>query len=224
MQSATPAELMRRWQTEGARPRTFQAIVAWVADRMRAQQAPEAAVFLRELLAVREDPFLWGYLAQAETASGNPAKAAEALVHHLQLAPLPQPAIYVAAVDAYVEAGKRDRAKALAQRAPTKELQAFLLQRLKQDTGRAPRAKAAKTLKAMAKLERATLMQILSALPVQTVAAAVGGEPEAVRDAFLECFSGGPRHRLAALMKREVDAKARAAAKKALLAAAANVR
>ncbi len=221
---ATPSDLLRRWQTEGPRPRTLQAVVEWVAQALRAQQPDDAVALLRALLAAREDPVLWGYLAQAETAAGRPDKAAIALVKHLQTAASPEPAVWVAAVDAFVEAGRPDRAKALADRADPAELKAFLLQRLKQDTGKTPRPKALKTMKALAALERATLMQILSNLPLETVAAALDGEAEPVKDAFLECFSGGPRRRLAGLMGRGVEKKARTDAKKALLAAAASVR
>ena len=223
MQS-TPSDLLRRWQTEGPRPRTLQAVVDWVARALRAQKPEEAVAMLRALLEAREDPVLWGYLAQAETAAERPDKAAIALVKHLQTAESPEPAVWVAAVDAFVEAGRPDRAKALAERAEPAELKAFLLQRLKQDTGRAPRPKALKTVKALASLERATLMQILSNLSLETVAAALGGENETVKDAVLECFSGGLRRRLAGLMGRDVDKKARAAAKKALLEAAMAVR
>ena len=224
MRHATPVDLMRRWQMEGPRPRTLQAVVEWVAAMLRTQQAPEAAGLLRKLLAVRGDPALWGFLAQAETAAGNPGKAAEALLQHLKLEPRPQPAVYVAAVDAFVEAGKRDRARVLAERAPTGALKAFLLQRLKQDTGRAPRAKAAKSLKALAAWERERLMQVLSNLPLEVVAAALGPEPEAVQGAFLDCFSGGPRRRLGTLLGRPGDAKARALARKRLLQAAQAMR
>lgn len=224
MQPSTPADLLRRWQTEGPRPRTLQAVVDWVARALRTQKPEEAVAMLRALLVAREDPVLWGYLAQAETAAGHADKAAIALVKHLQTAESPEPAVWVAAVDAFVEAGRPDRAKALAERAEPTELRKFLLQRLKQDTGRAPRAKALRTMKALAALERATLMQALSNLPLETVAAALGGEPDPVKDAALECFSGGPRRRLAALMGREAGKKDRVAAKKAILAAANAVR
>lgn len=221
---ATPTDLLRRWQIEGPRPRTLQAVTAWVAQALRRQEPDRAAALLRELLTLREDPVLWGFLAQAETAAGRPAKAADALMRHLRLAQDASPAVYVAAVDAWVEAGQKDKARRLAERAPTEELQAFLLQRLRQDTGRAPRGKAPKSVAALAALDRPVLMQILANLPLDTVAAALSGEKEPVRDAVLECFSGGPRRRLAALMDRETDAAARAAARKAVLAAAAAVR
>jgi len=215
---ATPSDLLRRWQTEGARPRTLQAVLDWVAWALRGRRAEEAAAVLRELLAIKEHPSLWGFLAQAETAAGNPGKAAEALVRHLKLEP--SPAVWVAAVDAFVEAGRRDRARALVARAPGEELKAFLVQRLRQATGRSPRPKAPKTLEALVKLDRGVLMAVLGKLPMETVAAAVGAAPEPVRDAVLECFSGGPKRRLASLMGRELDAKARAAARRALLGAA----
>jgi hypothetical protein len=224
MQPATPADLLRRWQTEGPRPRTLQAVVDWVARAIRTRKPEEAVALLRALLEAREDPVLWGYLAQAETAAGHADKAAVALVRHLQAAESPEPAVWVAAVDAFVEAGRPDRAKALAERADPAELKAFLLQRLKQDTGRTPRPKALKTMKALAALERGTLMQVLSNLPLETVAAAVGAEGEVVRDAILECFSGGPKRRLSGLMGRETGKKDRDAAKKTVLAAAKAVR
>ena len=101
MQPSTPADLLRRWRIEGPRPRTLQAVVEWVAAALRTQRPEDAVALLRSLLEAREDPVLWGYLAQAETAAGRP-----------------------------------DRAKALAERADPAELKAFLLQRLKQDTGK----------------------------------------------------------------------------------------
>lgn len=217
---ATPADLMRRWRVEGARPRTLQAVLQWVAWALRGQRTAEATQVLRELLAAREHPALWGYLAQAETAAGRPAKAAEALVRHLKLEERPQPAVYVAAVDAFVEAGRKDRARALAERAPSGELKDFLLQRLRQDTGRAPRRKAPKTVAALGRWERSALMQVLSSVSVPVLAKALGCERSTVQEAFLDCFEGGPRRRLAALLRHEVDRKERDAARKALLKAA----
>ena len=216
----TAPELLRRWQAEGPRPRTLQSVLEWVAWALRGQQAAEAVRVLRELLALHEHPVLWGYLAQAETAAGNPAKAAEALVHHLRLEPSPSPAVWVAAVDAYVEAKKPNRAKALIEHAPGGDLKAFLRQRLKQDTGRAPRPKAPKTMKALAKLERDALMQVLGRVPLETVALATAGEVASVRDAVLDCFSGGPKRRLESLLARSGKASPaeRAGARKALLA------
>lgn len=217
---ATPTDLLRRWQTEGPRPRTIQAVIEWVAWALRSQKPDEAAAILRQLLALKEHPALWGFLAQAETAAGRHDQAAIALVQHLKCDPNPQPAVYVAAVDAFVEAGRKDRALKLAGLAPGKELRAFLLQRLKQDTGRAPKPKAPKTLAALAKLDRNILMSVLNKLPVEVLGAALGGEPEPVREAILDCFAGGPRRRLVSLLGRKLPPKERAAAKKALLAAA----
>ncbi len=213
---AAPEELLRRWQTEGARPRTLQAVLEFVAFRLRGQQTAEAVAVLRRLLALHEHPVLWGYLAQAETMQGHPDKAAEALVSHLKLEF--SPAVYVAAVDAYLEAGKKDRAKALAARAPTAELKDLLASRLK--NARTAKSRAPKSLKALAKSEREVLLRILGRVPMETLAEALSGEKDDVRGVFLDCFSGGPKHRLVTMMGREVDAKARARAKKALLEAA----
>ena len=47
MQSFTPADLLRRWQTEGPRPRTLQAIIGWVAAALRSQRPEEAVSLLR---------------------------------------------------------------------------------------------------------------------------------------------------------------------------------
>ena len=216
MMLTTPAELLRRWQTEGARPRTLQAVLEFVAFRLRGQRPDEAAAVLRQLLALKEHPVLWGYLAQAETMQGHPDKAADALVRHLKLEF--SPAVYVAAVDAYLEAGKKDKAKALVAKAPTAELKDLLASRLKD--ARTSKSRAPKSLRALAKSEREVLMRILGRVSAETLAEALSGEKEDVRSVFLDCFSGGPRHRLASLMGREVDAKARAAAKKVLLEAA----
>lgn len=223
MRAQPTTEILRRWQIEGPRPRTLQAILEAVAASLRNQKPEEAVALLTALLETREDATLYGYLAQAETAAGRPDKAAIALVKHLQIVEHPEPAVWVAAVDAFVESGRADRAKALAERADSPELKRFLLQRLKQDTGRAPKPKAPKTMKDLAKLERQILMQVLANLPVETVAAAVGAEKDAVKDAILECFSGGPKHRLAGLMTREVEKKDRLAAQKELLKAAKQV-
>ncbi len=212
----TPAELLRRWQTEGPRPRTLQMVLEFVAFQLRGQRPHEAAAILRQLLELKEHPVLWGYLAQAETMQGHPAKAAEALVRHLKLEF--SPAVYVAAVDAWLEAGKKDKARALAERAPTPELKDLLTGRLK--AARTAKSRAPKSLKALAKSQREVLMRILGRVPMETLAVALSGESEEVQGAFLDCFSGGPKHRLTSLMGREADAKARATAKKALLEAA----